>query len=115
MKIKTLLSIFLLNMLLVKTVTAFHGKTDLVCEECHAMHQSSEPDEGPFGHLLIKESSTELCLTCHDGKAGVPDVIGEDDVNGLLDTRTRFAGLRTPIWDASSVTRKANIGHKFRC
>ena len=90
MRVKTLLSIFLLNVLLVETITAFHGKTNLVCEECHAMHQSSEPNEGPFGHLLIKESSTELCLTCHDGKAGVPDVIGEDDVNGLVERSAGF-------------------------
>ncbi len=97
MKVKTLLSIFLLNMLLVETVTAFHGKTGLLCEECHAMHQTSEPDEGPFAPLLIKESSTELCLTCHNGKPGAPDVIGEDDVNGLVERSAGFfAAVNAP-------------------
>ncbi len=78
-KIKSIYSIILLSIFLVEVSVAFHGK-DLVCEKCHVMHYSEDgtplPDgEGPFEHLLVKERSTELCLTCHDGKADVPDVV----------------------------------------
>ena len=95
LKAKILLSIFMLNTLLIETTTAFHGKTSLVCGECHVAHKSQDsgnrqPDGGLSGHLLIKESSTELCLACHDGKAGVPDVIGEDDANGLMERAAGF-------------------------
>lgn len=74
--------------------TAFHGK-GLICEKCHVMHYSEDgtplpADEGPFEHLLIKERSTELCLTCHDGKVDVPDVMGQDDANGLTERAAGF-------------------------
>lgn len=78
-------------------VTAFHEKNTLTCGNCHTTHYSEDGDippdvdkEGPFKHLLIKEHSTELCLTCHDGKAGTPDVSGADDVNGLVERAAGF-------------------------
>lgn len=86
-------------MLLMETVSAFHGKNELICEKCHTVHYSEDgsipqPGEGPSAHLLVNERSTELCLTCHDGKAGTPDVIGADDVNGLME---RAAGFFAPV------------------
>lgn len=60
------------------------------------MHRSEdasilEPgEEGSFGHLLTIERSSELCLTCHNGKAGIPDVIGEGDINGLTERAAGF-------------------------
>ena len=91
---KTIYSIVLLVAFFAEAATAFHGK-DLVCEKCHVMHYSedgapTQPGGEPSEHLLIKEHSTELCLTCHDGKAGVPDVIGEDDINGLTERAAGF-------------------------
>ena len=44
---------------------------------------------GPFKHLLIKEHSSELCLTCHDGRANIPDVFG-NDFNGLTERAAGF-------------------------
>lgn len=98
---KTLLFIILLNILLVEIATAFHEKTTLICGKCHTTHYSEDsitlPDadpSGPFKHLFIKEHSSKLCLTCHDGKAGTPDVSGVDDVNALTE---RAAGFFAPI------------------
>lgn len=69
---------------------AFHG-TALICNKCHTMHYSEDggvppgaDPGGPFGQLLTKEHSTELCLTCHDGQVGTPDVSGAD-VNALTE------------------------------
>lgn len=48
---------------------------------------------GPFEYLLLKEYSTELCLTCHiDGQGGqgdTPDVF-ESDSNGLTERSAGF-------------------------
>jgi len=95
LKTKGLLPIILLSLFFVATATAFHGKTELSCEKCHTMHYSSDvgvpmSDEGPFKHLVTMKRSTELCLTCHSGKAGIPDVVGEDDANGLTGRAAGF-------------------------
>lgn len=99
LRAKTLLSIVLLSMLLVETITAFHGEDNLVCDKCHVMHQSEDP------WLLNREGITELCLTCHDGKAGTPDVIGKEDINGLLE---RSAGF------FSAINAPNAFGHDLR-
>lgn len=98
---KTLLFIILLNTLLVEIATAFHEKNTLICGKCHTTHYSEDgnvpsdgDEEGPFKHLFIKEHSSKLCLTCHDGKAGIPDVSSADDVNELTE---RAAGFFAPI------------------
>ena len=88
--------IILLCMLLVETAAAFHEETTLVCNECHTMHYEdgdTPPNgggDGPFKHLSIKEHSSMLCLSCHDGKVGIPDVSGADDVNGLAERSSGF-------------------------
>lgn len=87
----------------------FHG-TGLICNKCHTIHYSEDGESppttgfgpagtsgadpgGPFPHLLVKEHSTELCLTCHiDGQGGdgvTPDVHGADS-NGLTERSAGF-------------------------
>ena len=66
----------------------FHMTNSLVCSDCHTMHYSQShtysgsatPDPllasgGPFPKLL-KNSESQLCLACHDGKTDAPDVRG---------------------------------------
>ena len=68
----------------------FHTTTSLACSDCHVMHYSethtytgaATPDPllasgGPFPKLL-KNSSSQLCLACHDGKTDAPDVLGSN-------------------------------------
>lgn len=98
LRIKCLFSIALLGISLAGTAIAFHGDA-LECNRCHTMHYSEDgkalqSGEGPFVHLLTKERSTELCLSCHDGQVGAPDVIGEEDANHLTE---RAAGFFTQM------------------
>lgn len=64
----------------------YHAGTTLVCSDCHTMHYSQShtyagadttlPDtDGPHPKLLRYEANA-LCLTCHDGSASAPDVLG---------------------------------------
>jgi len=70
----------------------YHSGTLLHCGNCHVMHASDDgqgyngPPQNPAGypHLLRAASSLELCLTCHDGHEGIPDVVGAD-TNGLTE------------------------------
>jgi len=79
-------------------MNSYHG-SELVCSDCHTIHYSQHHDYsgnptgienlpanadagGPFENLLIKAHTTRLCLTCHDGQSGTPDVL-EGDFNGL--------------------------------
>jgi predicted CXXCH cytochrome family protein len=67
--------------------TAFAGQWHfdghIVCSDCHTQHNSSsgEPmrtdnNPVPAARLLRRETSTELCLSCHDGSnPNAPDVI----------------------------------------
>ncbi len=86
---RLLLPIIFLGLFFVGTVPAFHG-SGLICSKCHTMHASEDgtlptmPDdpsgtpEGPNAHLLYKANVTDLCLVCHDGQTGTPDVLGTD-------------------------------------
>jgi hypothetical protein len=78
----------------------FHNGTTLICGMCHIMHASEQhagsipmtPD--PYGafprqnipakHLMRVADPVTLCLSCHDGVVGVPDVVGAD-ANGLAE------------------------------
>ncbi len=78
----------------------YHNDGSLVCSDCHTMHASAQHDyEGgtgadPFAtggypwsttateNLLKAPNTLDLCLTCHDGQVGIPDVM-QADVNGL--------------------------------
>lgn len=64
----------------------YHQGLNLVCSDCHTMHYSeshtygdSDPlltgTGGPFPKLLRYEQN-DLCLSCHDGSALAPDVLG---------------------------------------
>jgi hypothetical protein len=72
----------------------YHNGNGMVCSDCHVMHASMEHDYGyqdpytypleinpPANHLLKASNALDLCLTCHQDKVGVPDVIG-GDING---------------------------------
>lgn len=83
----------------------YHNGATLLCSQCHVMHASQQhaidgtagPDPfGPFPqsytpapHLLKATDPVALCLTCHDGFSGIPDVVGAD-VNGLADRSAGF-------------------------
>ena len=76
----------------------YHNGALLVCTDCHTMHASMQHNyaggTGPEGNIssfpytqtpnnkLLKQSGIGLCISCHDGKSGTPDVIGADS-NGL--------------------------------
>ena len=66
----------------------FHTAGSLVCSDCHVIHYSEThlytggpgPDPtlapgGPFSYLL-KNTQSQICLACHDGRTDVPDVRG---------------------------------------
>ena len=91
------------------TVTAFGGYTPyhngatLLCADCHVMHASEQHaydggSEGfprsntPYDTLLRKAAPVDICLSCHDGRLGVPDVVGVD-TNALAE---RSAGMFEP-------------------
>lgn len=112
MKIKNLLFVILLSVFFLGMDAGidagFHG-TGLICNKCHTIHYSENgesppttgfgPDGtsgadsgGPFPHLLIKEHSTHLCLTCHEGGVmDAPDVY-KDDSNNLTERSAGFFG-----------------------
>lgn len=77
----------------------YHNGTTLVCSMCHVMHASEQhsltsgsadafgsyPRESvPNKNLLRKADAVALCIACHDGNVGIPDVVGAD-INGLTD------------------------------
>jgi hypothetical protein len=70
---------------------SYHFGATLICSDCHTSHYSYQHGftggappglgtGGPFGDLL-RYQEAELCLSCHDGVSGVPDVMGTD-ING---------------------------------
>lgn len=84
----------------------YHNGETLVCSDCHVMHASMQHnysgDQGPEGgvegfpwettptaYLLKAPDPLDLCLACHDGMPGVPDVLGQD-VNGLVERAGGF-------------------------
>lgn len=77
----------------------YHAGTTLICSDCHVMHASEQHAldgtmtrdvwslpwaAAPNTTLLRKPSPNELCLACHDGVPGIPDVVTAD-VNALPD------------------------------
>ena len=110
----------------------YHYGSKLVCSDCHVMHYSQSHgynadgsgdfapagEAGPYGKLL-RNDVTDLCLTCHDNHAGIPDVMGAD-VNGLAERsgassprsmRSTCAGTTSdatcPPWMVPTVARAA--------
>jgi len=79
-----------------------HGET-LICSDCHISHASASHGDGgdtvayaepPNRRLLKASSSSDVCLRCHDGQPGVPDVVGGDVNNPTepYDGQERAAG-----------------------
>src|SRR5512138_449376 len=69
----------------------YHNGNDMVCSDCHIMHSSMQHNNGehdpynypynvnpPATHLLKAPNALMLCLSCHDNKVGIPDVVGAD-------------------------------------
>ena len=78
--------------------TTYHSGTFLRCSDCHVIHASSQHDLSgngppatytPSPSLLKAPDPLDLCLSCHDGQSGIPDVVGTD-TNGL---ENRSAGF----------------------
>lgn len=80
----------------------YHSGAGLVCSDCHSMHYSVDNAAppggagGPNDNLLLKTSTNNLCLTCHDADGGgtapnvAPDVTG--DANTANQATNRSAG-----------------------
>ena len=78
----------------------FHTGATLRCADCHVMHFSQShgfmPDgsgfsvslgsSGPYGYLL-RNKVNDLCLSCHDGSAFTPDVLGLNAGSGAGNVR----------------------------
>jgi hypothetical protein len=98
---------------------AYHAGEKLHCQNCHVMHASYEgqgyngPADSPAGypHLLKAASSMELCLSCHDGQVGIPDVVGAD-TNGLTE---RSAGMFATPNTANPNGHKLGPGARDLC
>jgi len=89
-----------------KATGVYHNGANLVCSDCHTMHASMQHNydgttagQGniasfpwsttPNPNLLKYSDPLDLCLSCHDGVAGVPDVVNAD-VNGLTERSAGF-------------------------
>lgn len=99
-------SVFLKQRAAEKGPGDYHNGDLLICSDCHVMHASMQHNyeggtsaEGnvvsfPFetaGNpgLLKFGDPLDLCLSCHDGVMGIPDVV-EGDVNGLTERSAGF-------------------------
>jgi hypothetical protein len=84
----------------------YHYGETLICSDCHVMHASMQHNyqgtvegEGgvsgfpyefePSPNLLKAPDPLDVCLACHDGQVGIPDVVGAD-VNGLQERSAGF-------------------------
>lgn len=80
----------------------YHNGETLRCADCHWLHASASADSLrlPAGSAALELGSAllrstdpiDVCLSCHDGSTGAPDVVGSD-ANGLRD---RSAGFFAP-------------------
>jgi predicted CXXCH cytochrome family protein len=55
----------------------YHAGATLVCSDCHVEH-AGQTTAGSAPSLLKAASTTQVCLSCHDGQAGTSDVRGPD-------------------------------------
>jgi hypothetical protein len=67
---------------------AFHSGDTSICSDCHQQNDASTG--APGSKMGLKAvNPTELCLHCHDGRPGIPDVVGAD-INGLAERSGGF-------------------------
>lgn len=85
----------------------YHNGETLFCSDCHTMHASMQHAGDPDGSvsppvsypwettpaktLLKAANPVDLCLTCHDNVANIPDVVN-GDINGLTERSAGFFG-----------------------
>lgn len=81
--------------------TPYHNGDTLRCSDCHVMHASEQhawdgttvPDFPRVNlandTLLRKADPLDVCLSCHDGMIGVPDVM-TNDTNSLTERSAGF-------------------------
>lgn len=83
--------------------TPYHNGATLFCGDCHVIHASEAhaydniapgfPRSNPPNNTLLrKPDAVDVCLSCHDGRIGVPDVVGED-TNALAERSAGFFDL----------------------
>jgi hypothetical protein len=108
----------------------YHNGATLICSDCHTMHYSQQHDfggaagqglpslaGGPTGKLLRRATSTQVCLACHDGRSGIPDVM-KGDTNGLGDNRAGGYFSEDPgtlTYKGHNLTTDDNISNCMRC
>ena len=88
------------------TAARHHNPGELRCTDCHVPHRQTAVARVPgsagaeatpetltaSNPAFLRESDpVALCLSCHDGSASIPDVVGAD-VNGLADRSAGFFG-----------------------
>jgi hypothetical protein len=91
---------------IVATAGDYHVGTQLVCSDCHVMHGSKAHAAGagdstyaypfaagPYAKLLRGETVNNVCLGCHDGQTGVPDVLCDNSASGLTPNGRRAGAL----------------------
>ncbi len=89
-----------------------HNGATLVCADCHvaaAGAGSASAGAGTAVSSLKYGDVNDLCLSCHDGVRGIPDVVGVD-VNMLLE---RSAGLFEPAGLPNA--RGHDLGPRMTC
>ncbi len=89
-----------------KAENVYHNGETLMCSDCHTMHASMQHNyagtsagEGNISsfpwtttanpQLLKYSDPLDLCLSCHDGLVGAPDVVNSD-INGLAERSGGF-------------------------
>jgi hypothetical protein len=71
---------------------AYHAGETSYCADCH-LQSGPATGAAPSRMELVSENVPELCLRCHDGRPGIPDVMG-DDINNLTE---RSGGFFAPV------------------
>jgi len=101
------------------TAGEYHSGSTLICSDCHTMHASQQHDYAGvagvqtwnagvgFSRLLKASNTNLLCLTCHDGQTGIPDVIGAD----FNTTESTAGGRSAGALNSTSIAAGATAGY----
>ena len=103
----------------------YHYRETLICSDCHISHASVSHGDGgdaasyhepPNGGLLKSSSSSNVCLRCHDGQTGVPDVVGGDinkpsePYDGQERAAGNFADGTADNWKGHNLPGQGSVG-----